>query len=159
MNLHVIRFVNCILSKLSVKQKHSNSFSWYTKNHNKVNGILHCFKSMATTTRHFCRYKTFTLKILLRGKRCKIPHEKILSLAKVMIFWKSRFACNYRTRKNLKALVKNSQKIHSFSQLSCQMLAIWFSPSLYGVSQIQYSDIEGFNFSLFYGTRNVKNPK
>ena len=45
----------------------------------------------------------FIFKISLRGKGCKKSHEKILFLAKVMIFFKSRFACNYSTCKNLKS--------------------------------------------------------
>ena len=31
---------------------------------------------------------------------CKKPHQKILFLAEVMNFWKSRFACNYIARVN-----------------------------------------------------------
>ena len=39
-------------------------------------------------------------KISLCWERCWRPHQKILFLIRVMIFWKLRFACNYTTREN-----------------------------------------------------------
>ena len=36
-------------------------------------------------------------------KRCWRPHQKIFFLARVMNFWKSRFACNYTTRETFKS--------------------------------------------------------
>ena len=42
-------------------------------------------------------------KISLSCKRCWRPHQKILFLAWVMIFWKSWFACNYCACDNFKS--------------------------------------------------------
>ena len=39
--------------------------------------------------------------ISLSCERCWRPHQEILFLVRVMIFWKLRFACDYSTRENL----------------------------------------------------------
>ena len=45
---------------------------------------------------------------------------KIFFLVWVIIFWESRFACEYTTRKTFKSWYwKKSQKVHSFGQLIC----------------------------------------
>ena len=57
---------------------------------------------------------------------------------------------------------EKSQKVHSFAQLICQGLEIWFVASLYGVLQIWSSDFENFeNFEIwpFYGWKTAKNGR
>ena len=72
-------------------------------------------------------------------------YQKILSLARVMIFWKSRFACNYSSRENIKLRYpKNRFYVPSLENHLSKSSETWFIPSLGENLQILFCDLRNF---------------
>ena len=99
-------------------------------------------------------YVELIWKISLSCAWCWIPHHKILFLARVMIFWKSRFAYNYSTVKYLQklkiAIPENCSYVTSWENHPSKSSETWFIPSLGEYLQIWFGDLINFTFFGFY---------
>ena len=91
-------------------------------------------------------------KIPLSWERCWRPHQKMLFLTRVMIFWKSRFACNYTMHKNLKSRLLTEYKRY------IPLDSIHGRNMKFGLNlpQIWLTDFENFALWQFYGQNMAK---
>ena len=89
-------------------------------------------------------------KISLRWKRCWSPHQKILFLARVMIFWKLWFACNY-------SMPNNSLYVPSWENYPHKSPQTWFICSLDGFLEKWRRDLKNLDLCQFYITRARNN--